>query len=103
MLTSFSGLLHTGRGLTCSGSTWINLSNAKECSDAVQYAKSFNGNARYSYEIYESGKPKGCFIYDSGTMYFNVHPTGRGAQGTRNICKPGNTSNCAYTCLRNIV
>ena len=76
MTSFFAGIVHTGKGVTCSDSSFMDLSTAEECSNAVNYAKSFNSNANYRNLGSWSNYPKGCFIYDSGRMFFNTHLTG---------------------------
>ena len=46
------------------------LTNGHECSNAVTYARSFNLNAHYR-GVSLSSIPSGCYITDSGAMYFN--------------------------------
>merc|ERR1711997_945062 len=84
--------VHTDRGVTCSDSGFVALSTAQECSGAVSYAKLFNSKARYQSEGSRSNDPKGCYIFDSGKMYFNKHPTGAKVFANRrtiNICRKG--------------
>ena len=87
----FAALLHTERGTTCSDSGIQDLSTDKECSDAVNYAKSINGDAKYRYSVSVPWQHKGCFIYDpSGNMYFNKHSSGNNNANVRSICHRGN-------------
>ena len=90
----FAGFVHTERGATCSDSRFIDLSTAEECSGAVSYAKSFNSKASFKEEGSWSYNPKGCYIYDSGNMYFNTNTnsTESGKSTTISICFNGNTS-----------
>ena len=91
-MTSFwADLVHTDNGFTCSDSGFRALSNAQECSGAVSYAKTFNSKARIdSTYMYVSDRPKGCYIWGSGTMYFNSHPTGGRSTSVASICWKGN-------------
>ena len=91
MTSFFAGFTHTGNGVTCSDSGFMDLSTAEECSGAVNYAKTFNGNARYVTITDNPTNHKGCFIYDSGSMYFNVHSTGGTCDSCTSICRTGNT------------
>ena len=77
-------------GQTCSDSMMHDLSNSKECSDAVTYAYSFNSNANYKTSGSWDNLYKGCVIYANGNMYFNSHSTGMKSHDTRSICKGGN-------------
>ena len=88
--TLFLEFLHTDRGTTCSENLLGDLSNDQECSDAVNYATSFNLNANYVETRSWARYPKGCYIYDSGEMYFNSHPDGENRGETRSICISGN-------------
>ena len=85
----FAALLHTDRGFTCSDSGFIDLSTDQECSDAVNYAESFNYEANYKKMVSWPNNHKGCLIKDSGDMYFNLHPIGRNDASIRSICKKG--------------
>ena len=60
---------------------------------AVKYATSigFYPLARYGGEGSWSWNPKGCYIHDSGTMYFNTHSTGGVPSIFTSICSKGNT------------
>ena len=91
MTSFFTEFVHTDRGVVCSDSRFMDLSTAQECSGAIDYAKSFNSDANYreegSWDVY----PKGCHIYDSGSMYFNTHSTGTNQGRTISICRKGNT------------
>ena len=87
----FTGFVHTDRGVVCSDSRFMDLSTAQECSGAIDYAKSFNSDANYRGEGSWDEYPKGCYIYDSGSMYFNTHSTGTNQGRTISICRKGNT------------
>ena len=84
-------MIHTGKGVTCSDRSFTDLSTAKECSDATNYAKSFNSKANYSGFVTWSSYPKGCFIYDTGIMRFNLDSTGGRISSITSICKEGDT------------
>ena len=86
----FAVLVHTEKGTTCSDSGLQDLSTDQECSDAVNYAKSFNVNAEYKYSESSSSYPKGCYILSGGRMYFNRDSTGKNQAGIRSICHKGN-------------
>ena len=91
MTSFFAEFAHTDNGVSCSDSGLRDLSTAEECSVAVSYAKSFNSEARYR-NVYSSIKrPKGCYIWDTGAMYFNTHPTGGSSSSVASICRKGNT------------
>ena len=66
------------------------MNTAEECSDAVTYATSFNVNVSYMYEESWSNYPKGCYVYYSGSVYFNSHPTGAKTAFASSICWKGN-------------
>ena len=91
MTSFFAEFVHTSDGVTCSDSGLLDLSTEEECSDAVDYAKSFNSDARYQSEVYLSTSPKGCIIYHSGSMYFNTYATGDRNNSYSSICRKGNT------------
>ena len=86
----FAGLVHTDKGTTCSDIGLQDLSTDQECSDAVNYAKYFNGNAKYVESGSWPGNHKGCSIYGDGEMIFNRHVSGQNNANTRSICKKGN-------------
>ena len=90
IVSFFAEFIHTDDGVTCSDSGFMDLRNAEECSDAVNYAKSFNGNAHYVSAGFSSIDHKGCFMYSSGEMYFNTHPTGGRRSQSYSICRKGN-------------
>ena len=94
MTSFFPELVYTDSGVTCSDSGFIDMSTAQECSGAVSYARSFNSKARYQSEQSWSSEPKGCFILDDGSMYFNTHSTGSTTFhiSRTSICFKGNTS-----------
>ena len=83
--------VHTASGVTCSESGFIDLSTEEECSGAVDYARSFNRNAKYRDATASSSYLKGCFILDGGFMYFNTHSTGGICSSCTSICRKGNT------------
>ena len=91
MKSFFAEFVHTEKGVTCSDSGFLDLYSAEECSSAVNYAKSFNGNARYKGVFSSSISHKGCAIYDSGNMYFNPHSTGGRRSDESSICRKGTT------------
>ena len=85
----FAELFHTDRGVTCSDSALIDLPHEQECFDALKYANSFHSSAKYGRKGSWGGSPKGCFIYDSGLIYFNSHLTGKNLPNARSICGSG--------------
>ena len=92
-MTSFfaeSEFVHTDNGVTCSDSGFRDLSTAQECSDAVNYATSFNTKAVYRTTVSTTNRPKGCYILGSGYMYFNTHPDGGRSSSVNSICWRGN-------------
>ena len=94
ILTSFfAELVHTGNGATCSDAGFMDLSTEEECSgsDAVNYAKSFDGNAHFQGVLWNDYNHKGCFMYDNGVMRFNTHNTGGREPDNFNICRKGST------------
>ena len=94
MTSFFAEFVHTSDGVTCSDSGLMDLSTEEECSGAVDYAKSFNSDARYMNAVSLIGQQKGCFIFYSGKIYFNTHPSGFyyvGKDTVTSICKKGNT------------
>ena len=68
----------------------MDLSTAQECRGAVDYAKHFNGDARFYKDVSWPGRHIGCSIYDDGRVLFNKHPSGNNFEHTRSICKIGN-------------
>ena len=91
MTSFFAEFVHTGNNVTCSDSGFRDLSTEEECSGAVNYAKTFNGKAYYAKLTTNSFNHKGCFIYDSGAMFFNMHSTGGRRSEDTSICRKGNT------------
>ena len=93
MTSFFAELVHTGNGATCSDAGFMDLSTAEECSgsDAVNYAKSFDGNAHYKNVLSDGYAHKGCYMHDNGEMWFNTHITGRRRSDIFNICRKGST------------
>ena len=87
----FADFVDTDKGVTCSESGFMDLSTAQQCSAALNYAMSFNSGASYQFEDSWSGNPKGCFIFDWGSMYFNTHSTGGRNYYVVSICENGNT------------
>ena len=91
MITSFvAEFVHTEKGFTCSESGFKDLYTAQECSDAVNYAKSFNSEALYEFDVHFGHIPKGCYTFDWRSFFFNTHPTGEGSSSTTSICRKGN-------------
>ena len=98
-ITSFTDLMHTNRGVTCSERGLHDLSSEQECADAVKFAKSFNVRAKYDKSVLDPGYPYGCYIHSDlkypgeyGDMHFN-HWGGliRGKNtNVISICKIGN-------------
>ena len=91
MTSFFAEFARTDNGLSCSDSGFRDLSTEQECSGAVSYAKSFNRGARYNYVYSSIERPKGCYIWGDGAMYFNAHPTGGSSSSVASICGKGNT------------
>ena len=92
IITSFfAGLVHTAKGVTCSDSSLMDLSTAEECSGAVNYAKSFNSNASFTYVGSWSRNHQGCVILDSGYIFFITQSTGGENSTSTSICRKGST------------
>ena len=91
MTSFFAEFVHTDNGVTCSDSGFRDLSTAQECFGVVSYAKTFNSNARYVGKQSTTRRPKGCYIWGSGKVYFNTHPTGGSYSSVTSICRTGNT------------
>ena len=94
MTLFFAGFVHTDKGATCNacfGSGCRDLFNAQECSDAENFAKSFNSRAGWDGELWLVDYPRGCFVLDSGDMYFNTHTTGGFSSAATSICRKSNT------------
>ena len=86
-----TGLVHTDTGKHCSDIAMRDLSNYQQCQLASTYAITFNTNAQWiAYGLW-SNYPRGCYIDDDGSMYFNGHDTGESQSSSRAICKAGNT------------
>ena len=86
-----SEFVYTDNGVTCSDIGLRDLSTAQECSNAVNYATSFNSKAVYETTWSTISRPKGCYILGSEYMYFNTHPTGGSSSSVVNsICLRGN-------------
>merc|ERR1711936_1483773 len=65
--------VYTVNGVTCSDYGLMDLAHPQECSSAVSYAKSFNAKAIFMSRTDHEDRHRGCFIYDSGAMWFNTH------------------------------
>ena len=86
----FAALVADEIGLKCPDSGFIDFSTGQECSDAVSFAKVLNRKAKCQYQGSWQPKHKGCLVYDSGEMYFNLHFSGGNqADSSRSICKKG--------------
>merc|ERR1711874_561246 len=81
--------VYTENGVTCSDWGLTDVSHPQECSAAVSYAKSFNSKAIFMSRTDHSDRHKGCFIYDSGAVWFNTHDTGSRSSYVTSICKKG--------------
>merc|ERR1711874_150417 len=81
--------VYTENGVTCSDWGLKDVSHPQECSAAVSYAKSFNSKAIFMSRTDHSDRHKGCFIYDSGAVWFNTHDTGSRSSYVTGICKKG--------------
>merc|ERR1711874_514796 len=81
--------VYTENGVTCSDWGLKDVSHPQECSAAVSYAKSFNSKAIFMSRTDHSDRHKGCFIYDSGAVWFNTHDTGSRSSYVTSICKKG--------------
>ena len=68
----------------------MDLSTAQECRGAVNYAKSFNGDAYFYKVVSWPARHIGCSVYDDGRVLFSTHPTGDNFEHTRSICHIGN-------------
>ena len=91
MKSVFAEVVHTDNGVTCSERCFKDLSTAQECSDAEGYAKTFNSKAMYRDEVSMSDRPKGCYIWTNGYMYFNTDSMGGRQSSVASICTKGNT------------
>merc|ERR1711936_1372845 len=81
--------VYTVNGVTCSDYGLMDLAHPQECSSAVSYAKSFNAKAIFMSRTDHEDRHRGCFIYDSGAMWFNTHDTGSRSSYVTSICKKG--------------
>ena len=68
---------------------WSDLANDQKCAQSVSYATSVNPRANYREAGRWSNVPKGCFIYDSGSMFFNSYSSGKAKSDARSICLKG--------------
>ena len=59
---------HTDKGSTCSDIGLKDLKNGRECASAVNYAKSFNLNARY---LHGSGRGLSAYEGRVWDMFYN--------------------------------
>ena len=91
MTPFFAEFVSTINGVTCSDYGLMDLAHPQECSAAVNHAKSFNAKAIFMSRTDHEDRHKGCFIYDSGAMWFNTHDTGSRSSYVTSICKKGNT------------
>merc|ERR1711936_935593 len=81
--------VYTVNGVTCSDYGLMDLAHPQECSSAVDHAKSFNDKAIFMSRTDHEDRHKGCFIYDSGAIWFNTHDTGSRSSYVTSICKTG--------------
>merc|ERR1711936_544952 len=79
----------TINGVTCSDYGLMDLAHPQECSAAVNHAKSFNDKSIFMSRTNHTDRHKGCFIYDSGAMWYNTHDTGSRSSYVTSICKIG--------------
>ena len=91
MTSFFAEYVHTDKGVTCSDSGYMELSTPQECLDTVNYAKSFNSKAIFMAREDNLNRHKGCWIHDSGHVWFNAHVTGSRSSFVTSLCKKGNT------------
>ena len=91
---------HTAKGLTCPDIGLKDLSNERECLNALTYVRTFISNASYlgAFDrnlslikiINKSFNPDGCYITDSGAIFFNSPGRSRfnlqTKHDTRSIC-----------------
>ena len=91
MTPFFAEFVSTINGVTCSDYGLMDLAHPQECSAAVDHAKSFNDKSIFMSRTDHEDRHKGCFIYDSGAMWFNTHDTGSRSSYVTSICKIGNT------------
>ena len=91
MTSFFSEFVHTEKGVTCSDRGFIDLSHQQECAAAVSHAKSFNSKAIFMAREDNLNRHKGCWIHDSGHVWFNAHVTGSRSSFVTSLCKKGNT------------
>ena len=96
MTPFFAEFVHTVNGVTCSDYGLMDLAHPQECSAAVDHAKSFNDKSIFMSRTDHEDRHKGCFIYDSGAMWFNTHDTGSRSSYVTSICKIGNTQFWAH-------
>merc|ERR1711936_174788 len=81
--------VHTVNGVTCSDYGLMDVAHPQECSAAVDHAKSFNDKSIFMSRTDHADRHKGCFIYDSGAIWFNTHDTGSRSSYVTSICKIG--------------
>merc|ERR1711936_966444 len=81
--------VYTVNGVTCSDYGLMDLAHPQECSSAVDHAKSFNDKSIFMSRTDHEDRHKGCFIYDSGAIWFNTHDTGSRSSYVTSICKIG--------------
>merc|ERR1711936_1562479 len=81
--------VHTVNGVTCSDYGLMDVAHPQECSAAVDHAKSFNDKSIFMSRTDHADRHKGCFIYDSGAIWFNTHDTGSRSSYVTSICKKG--------------
>merc|ERR1711936_627407 len=89
MPTTNSEFVHTEKGVTCSDRGFIDLSHQQECAAAVSHAKSFNSKAFFMSRTDNLDLHKGCWIHDSGHVWFNAHVTGSRSSFVTSLCKKG--------------
>ena len=75
---------------TCDDSGKAVIDSLEDCKLLLPYATSYNRNVttfKEEAKKYQEKYPRGCYIYDQKTLYFNPHETGKRNKHSQPICK----------------
>ena len=76
------------RGELCSDDGYLAVNDIETCKAATL---TLNSNSNYKFEnaVNFDNLPKGCYLFQYQTVYFNHHSTGSKNDRANQICKPG--------------
>ena len=80
------GYFLTEKNKTCLESTGTLVDDLETCRTAVDFVKKNISTARFVDEEDDGRWPKGCYLANPDTVYFNNHLSGSSNEGARQIC-----------------